>query len=595
MLDNFVRGRRANLAAALPIGPGHVVEGDIRDVDARARADRGRRPRLPPGRDPDHPVRRGAAARPRGPGRRHVQRPRGRGRGEGRQGRRRVVGVGVRAGRGVPDDRAAPPVQQRHVLRRGEGRSTRACCAASTPCTGSTTSPCATSTCTARGWTSTACTPRCSSAGWSASRPGEPPLIFGDGPQTMDFVYTTDIARANLLAAESDVTDGVFNIGDGTETSLLELAEALLEVMGVATWRSSSARRARSTGSPGGWPSSSAAARAARFEAGGRPARPGCASWSTGGGARAAASAHDPRHEARGSARTRRRPRPTPSRSGWVAQGPRVAEFERRSPSASARRTASPSRPAPRRCTWRCTCSASARATRSSCRRSRSSPPPTARVYVGATPGVRRRRAGRPATSAAETVEPVLTAATRAVIAVAPGRRAGRRRAAAAAVRRAGASPWSRTPPAPPAPPTAALRSARGARSRPGRSTRASSSPPARAACSRRPTPSWPHAARRLREHGMSVTAADRHRSRQPVLESYLEVGFNYRMTDIQAAVGLVQLGQARRDGRAPAGAGRPLPASCSPTSPGCGRCATRPGARRTSSRSGSSSTTATR
>jgi dTDP-4-amino-4,6-dideoxygalactose transaminase len=40
----------------------------------------------------------------------------------------------------------------------------------------------------------------------------------------------------------------------------------------------------------------------------------------------------------------------------------------------------------------------------------------------------------------------------------------------------------------------------------------------------------------------MNVSAAARHRSRQPVLESYLEVGFNYRMTDIQAAVGLVQL-----------------------------------------------------
>lgn len=42
----------------------------------------------------------------------------------------------------------------------------------------------------------------------------------------------------------------------------------------------------------------------------------------------------------------------------------------------------------------------------------------------------------------------------------------------------------------------------------------------------------------------MSVSAAARHQSRQPVIESYLEVGFNYRMTDIQAAVGLVQLGK---------------------------------------------------
>jgi dTDP-4-amino-4,6-dideoxygalactose transaminase len=49
---------------------------------------------------------------------------------------------------------------------------------------------------------------------------------------------------------------------------------------------------------------------------------------------------------------------------------------------------------------------------------------------------------------------------------------------------------------------------------------------------------------RRLREHGMSVSAADRHATAGPVFESYLETGFNYRMTDIQAAVGLVQLGR---------------------------------------------------
>jgi UDP-glucose 4-epimerase len=60
---------------------------------------------------------------------------------------------------------------------------------------------------------------------------GQPPLIFGDGSQTMDFVFTEDIARANLLAAESDATDEVFNIGSGTETSLRELADALLRAM----------------------------------------------------------------------------------------------------------------------------------------------------------------------------------------------------------------------------------------------------------------------------------------------------------------------------------------------------------------------------
>ncbi|MFG1660123.1 NAD-dependent epimerase/dehydratase family protein [Micromonospora chersina] len=60
---------------------------------------------------------------------------------------------------------------------------------------------------------------------------GTPPLILGDGLQTMDFVHVADIARANILAAEADVTDEVFNIASGTETSLKELAQALSEVM----------------------------------------------------------------------------------------------------------------------------------------------------------------------------------------------------------------------------------------------------------------------------------------------------------------------------------------------------------------------------
>jgi UDP-glucose 4-epimerase len=61
---------------------------------------------------------------------------------------------------------------------------------------------------------------------------GQPPLILGDGSQTMDFVYIGDVARANVLAAESDLTDAVFNVAHGTETSLLELARLLLRVMG---------------------------------------------------------------------------------------------------------------------------------------------------------------------------------------------------------------------------------------------------------------------------------------------------------------------------------------------------------------------------
>lgn len=61
---------------------------------------------------------------------------------------------------------------------------------------------------------------------------GQSPLIFGDGQQTMDFVFTDDIARANVLAAQSDITEGVYNIASGTETSLLGLAQTLLRVMG---------------------------------------------------------------------------------------------------------------------------------------------------------------------------------------------------------------------------------------------------------------------------------------------------------------------------------------------------------------------------
>ena len=61
---------------------------------------------------------------------------------------------------------------------------------------------------------------------------GTPPLILGTGSQTMDFVNVEDVARATLLAAEADVSDEVFNVASGTETSLLELAHMLLKVMG---------------------------------------------------------------------------------------------------------------------------------------------------------------------------------------------------------------------------------------------------------------------------------------------------------------------------------------------------------------------------
>jgi len=63
---------------------------------------------------------------------------------------------------------------------------------------------------------------------------GLPPVVFGDGLQTMDMINVKDVARANVLAAVSDASDVVLNIGSGTETSLLEVAQLLAGAMGRA-------------------------------------------------------------------------------------------------------------------------------------------------------------------------------------------------------------------------------------------------------------------------------------------------------------------------------------------------------------------------
>jgi UDP-glucose 4-epimerase len=60
---------------------------------------------------------------------------------------------------------------------------------------------------------------------------GLPPIIFGDGRQSMDFIFVEDVARAFLLAATTDISGEVFNAATGVETSLKQLAQALLEVM----------------------------------------------------------------------------------------------------------------------------------------------------------------------------------------------------------------------------------------------------------------------------------------------------------------------------------------------------------------------------
>jgi UDP-glucose 4-epimerase len=61
---------------------------------------------------------------------------------------------------------------------------------------------------------------------------GLPPLIFGDGQQSMDFVYVRDVARANIAALQSDASDEAFNVASGTQTTLNELAVLLCDVMG---------------------------------------------------------------------------------------------------------------------------------------------------------------------------------------------------------------------------------------------------------------------------------------------------------------------------------------------------------------------------
>lgn len=58
------------------------------------------------------------------------------------------------------------------------------------------------------------------------------PIIFGDGSQSFDFVYVDDVVTANILAAESDVTDEVFNIGGEEEVTVKDLVFTLLELTG---------------------------------------------------------------------------------------------------------------------------------------------------------------------------------------------------------------------------------------------------------------------------------------------------------------------------------------------------------------------------
>jgi len=60
---------------------------------------------------------------------------------------------------------------------------------------------------------------------------GNQPLIYGDGRQTMDFVYVEDVAHATVLAMKAETINDVFNVASSKETSLEELCFTLLDVM----------------------------------------------------------------------------------------------------------------------------------------------------------------------------------------------------------------------------------------------------------------------------------------------------------------------------------------------------------------------------
>ncbi|HEY96502.1 MAG TPA: SDR family oxidoreductase [Dehalococcoidia bacterium] len=63
-------------------------------------------------------------------------------------------------------------------------------------------------------------------------REGNPPIIYGDGEQTRDFTYVSDIVQAMIMAAENDVT-GVFNISRGESITINDLADTIIRIIGT--------------------------------------------------------------------------------------------------------------------------------------------------------------------------------------------------------------------------------------------------------------------------------------------------------------------------------------------------------------------------
>jgi UDP-glucose 4-epimerase len=61
---------------------------------------------------------------------------------------------------------------------------------------------------------------------------GLPPIVYGDGSQSYDFIYVSDVGRANVCALKSDASDRFYNVGSGTRTSIKEICELLLDLSG---------------------------------------------------------------------------------------------------------------------------------------------------------------------------------------------------------------------------------------------------------------------------------------------------------------------------------------------------------------------------
>lgn len=61
---------------------------------------------------------------------------------------------------------------------------------------------------------------------------GKAPVIYGDGSQSYDFIYVSDVAKANIAALKSTATDQCYNVGSGTRTTIKELCELLLTLTG---------------------------------------------------------------------------------------------------------------------------------------------------------------------------------------------------------------------------------------------------------------------------------------------------------------------------------------------------------------------------